>query len=253
MNKKLTHALDLYNHGYNVIPIDHSARIPLIKWSEYQHRRSTIEELHQWFAYKDNNLAVVYGQISDAVCVDCDSAEAISYWFLTAVNTPFRIRTRKGMHFIYRYPGEYVASKTKALVDPPIDIKADGGIATTVGTLRDGTFLYHLDKDADIYSPADLPVFQRSWLPQQDTSIVCTPRQMDGDHKMHAERYIAKVPGSLAGERNSQAFRLAAKLKRDFFLDMETIGSLLSEWNLRCDPPMPEQELRAVLRSRSLG
>jgi hypothetical protein len=218
----------------------------------YQTRRSTVEEIHEWFKDESRNIAIVYGEISGAVCVDADSPEAISYWVLTATPTPFRINTRKGRHFIYRHPGGHIRSITKALVDPPIDIKADGGIATAIGSTRDG-FRYSLDAGADIFAPADLPVFQREWLSRHDMPISHSmPYIPMGSDRERAERYMAKVQGSMSGCRNADAFKLAIKLRKDFHLDIQGIEELLSMWNLRCDPPLPEVELKAVLKSRSL-
>lgn len=67
-----------------------------------------------------------------------------------------------------------------------------------------------------------------------------------------ARAYAAKVPGVGEGGRNAECFKLAANLK-DIVedgegLDFAGVFGLVSEWNsARNAPPLPEDELRAVV------
>lgn len=247
---KLTIAIDLLDHGYNIIPTDLSARRPLVAWKKYQQQRVTHDEILQWFRGKDHNIAIVCGQISNVVCVDADSPEAISYWLLTGTATPFRVKTRKGMHFFYRHPGYTVQSKTKAMVDPPIDIKADGGIVTALGTVRDGVFCYQLDEECDLHSGLDLPFYQSRWFYNDSIPIEhIVHRPTMSDSVEGALRYVAKVPGSLHGSRNSDTFKLMKALERRFRLSADQMTEVLSVWNVKSSPPLDMEEIATIVKN----
>ena len=63
-----------------------------------------------------------------------------------------------------------------------------------------------------------------------------------------ARRYLAVIPPAVAGHHgDADTFRVCCRLVRGFALEEDDAMALLSEWNLRCEPPWSETELRAKL------
>ncbi len=69
----------------------------------------------------------------------------------------------------------------------------------------------------------------------------------DDERFRRAAAYVAAIPGVPEGQRNGEAFRVAAVLVRDFALPDDQALALLGEWNTRNLPPLGEGELAAVL------
>lgn len=250
----LDQAFDYMAHGYNVIPILKQTKLPPIKWKEYQTQKATREEWEGWSkAFQGCNLAVVCGAVGRVVVVDADNAESEVFCKLYMTPTPFRVRTRKGVHFYYRHPGTPVKSRTRVYEkDPdgyPIDIRGDGGLATGLGSIHETGHHYHLDKDSDLVSVLDLPIYNPDWFPEkvyiQSTQTIVAP----GDNFERASRYMSKVDGAGKGTRNYQAYKLSANLVKDFALTFDQALNLMDEWGQRCDPPMDSREIHATLKS----
>lgn len=63
-----------------------------------------------------------------------------------------------------------------------------------------------------------------------------------------ARRYLAAIPPAISGQGgHDQTFYAACKLLHGFALSIEEASPLLAEWNLSCQPPWNEKELRHKL------
>ena len=244
-------ALDLLDHGYSIIPILRQQKKSVVKWKEYQSRKATVEEAERWFTGTDYNIAIVCGAISSCAIVDADNKEAELYCKLHLPPTPLRVRTRKGVHYFYRHPGGRVSSKARILGEnqPPIDIRADGGIAVTIGSVHETGFVYHLDDGCDLMAARELPVYDRLWFPVIDTPPIIQSVQVGGDAMKRADGYLNKIEGVGHGLRNDTAFRVSAILTHDFGLGDQEAFTLLSMWNAKNDPPLSERELSTIVES----
>lgn len=248
----LSIALDLLDHGYCPIPLIRKEKRSAVKWKEYQTRKPTVEEVTDWFK-RDYNIACVCGEISNCVCVDADTEEAVKYCRLYLPPTPYRVRTRKGIHFYYRHPGAKVQSKARIFGDsgPAIDIRADGGIAVCFGSLHETGYVYRLDEGADLVAASQLPLYERIWFPMPVLQPTLNAVSISGESMERAARYMAKIPGAGSGARNDTGFRLAAILGKDFSLDKQQAFTLLSEWNEKNDPPLMPREVEQLVESGS--
>jgi hypothetical protein len=246
-------ALDLWDHGYNPFPVIPGEKRPPVKWKELQSRRVTEEEIRSWWS-KGNpnrwNIANICGEISGCVVVDADSPEAITYCKLNLPPTPYMVLTRKGMHFYYKHPGFKIQSKARVIDDPPIDIRADGGIAVAIGSIHTSGYVYQLGAGSDVVSPSDLPLYQSVWFPPKDLPVVNINRvQATSDSAKRAEKYLQIIPHESSGNRNRVAFRVACILSRDFGLDYDQGLGLLSKWNDGNSPPLTDTELITTYKS----
>jgi len=246
----LVAALDLYDHGYNPIPTIRGLKSTPVKWGKYQSQRVTLDEIHEWFDEGDYNVAVVCGFISNCVVVDADSPEAIKYLSLTLPPTPMVVHTSKGQHWYYRHPGTHIQSKARVLDNPPVDIRADGGLAQGLGSIHKSGDIYKLGEGKDLLSPFDLPLYEEVWFPMSSIPKINLSRvPISGDSMVRAAKYVDKVEPAGKGLRNTTAFRVAAILTHDFGLALSQAESLLVGWNQKCDPPLAEDELKIIIQS----
>ena len=76
MNSNVLHfAFEYLDRGWPVIPA--KGKRPAVPWSEYQTSRPSVDQVKKWFASNENyNLAVVTGNVSGLVVIDCDTIEA---------------------------------------------------------------------------------------------------------------------------------------------------------------------------------
>lgn len=242
-------AKDYLDHGYNIIPSLAKTKRPPFAWKEYQERRSTYAEVEGWFSQNPNwNLSVVCGDSNRLVVVDADDADSITFCNLHLTETPFKVQTRKGVHFYYRHPGGYVASRTRVHSVYPIDIRGDGGLATGLGSIHETGYVYQLYQDSDLVSILDLPVYNIEWFP------IATPKafnrmKVTAGPMEKAMRFIDKQERAGSGIRNQVAFKIAAALTHDFALTEDQAMSLLLTWNERNDPPLPEAEIKTIVKS----
>lgn len=81
-----------------------------------------------------------------------------------------------------------------------------------------------------------------------------TPAARHGGHRPsdrveRARRYVASVPPAIEGAHGDRhTFRVCCRLVRGFGLTDTDALRLLTEWNVRCQPPWSERELQAKLR-----
>ena len=67
-----------------------------------------------------------------------------------------------------------------------------------------------------------------------------------------ARRYLERIEPAIAGQHGDlHTFKVCCRLVRGFALGKDQAFAVLSEWNLRCNPPWTERELRDKI-SRAL-
>lgn len=131
--------------GWSVIPLLLSTKTPALKWEQFQHRQPTEEEITEWTTdgVPDGNggytkafgLAIVTGEISGLVVVDCDNQDAVSYAINEAgLFSVFSVKTTRGQHMYFKHPkgGKRISNKVGNVgIDWPkvdgLDLRGDGG------------------------------------------------------------------------------------------------------------------------------
>jgi hypothetical protein len=254
-------ALDLWDAGYQVVVAPLKGKRPTIAWKKYQTERVPREQVEEWFAQGEHNLALISGTISGTVVVDGDSAEACSY--IESLCTPtMKVLTSKGAHYYYRHPGVRVPNSCRVVDDPPIDLRGDGGLTIGPGSLHASGVYYRLPDDTDLVSVQDLPPFDVDWFPIQqakETAFIRpilqfgTPEQKDSYEQ--AARYASKVPGAVQGAGgDSTTYILACRLVRGFNLADDEALDLMRTWNQGCTPSWPDEDLAGKIKhARAYG
>lgn len=104
-DKMLNAALEYLDEGLSVIPILAETKRPAIRWKEYQSRLPTEEEITQWFTtWPEANIAVVTGELSGVVIVDCDNDEALNAAISCGMRSPISVSTKRGCHLWFAHP-----------------------------------------------------------------------------------------------------------------------------------------------------
>lgn len=104
----LNAALEYLDRGWAVIPISPDTKKPLVKWGHYidNNVMPTEEEVCEWFEkWPDANVALLTGEMTGLVVVDCDNEDAVNEARkLGLTSTPVSVRTKKGWHFYFQFP-----------------------------------------------------------------------------------------------------------------------------------------------------
>ena len=108
-------ALRYLEAGLSVIPLRPRGKEPLLKWSYYQRRRPSEEEVEEWFTkHKGANIGIVAGEASGGLCIiDIDTdgedpqriLEEVQKRVPQLLEAPV-VKTRRGLHLYVLSPGE---------------------------------------------------------------------------------------------------------------------------------------------------
>lgn len=242
-NSTLFYALWYLKHGFSIIPIKGShyskgvdiderlkdTKAPLVKWSEYQQRHPTENEIREWFTkWPMANIAIVTGKISNLVVVDFDSAEAVMWaknkgYLNTAVAS-----TARGAHAYYRYPAEgYVKNSVDG--DNKIDIRADGGYVIAPPSV-------HLTGMQYTWETLEVHI---STLPEIFVSQAQNKKVID---------LKPLYKGVNSGGRNNTLARLCGSWVNGR-LDYEECMEMAEVWNQKNNPPLPAEEVERTVKS----
>ncbi len=145
--------------GFSVFPLEARDKFPVLvnrgagtrlSWKQYQTNRTTEDQLNEFKErYPNCNWAVVCGEVSDLVVVDCDDQDALVWAEKTLIPTPWKVKTSDGWHLYYHYPkGEKIASinlryqKETAFVQG--EIRSDGGYVVAPQSIHPSGAVYTL-------------------------------------------------------------------------------------------------------------
>jgi len=257
MSNPIDWAFDYWDHGYNPIPEKNKA--PLVKWKRFQTERVSLELISEWWErWPDAGIGIVTGREAGLVVVDADDVTAINHCRLHLPLSPFRVRTSRGMHFLFRYPAQSVEIRHLKQEHSPlsIDILGDGGKTTGLGTIHESGYVYRLDDGADLVSVHDLPVYEHEWFPKPKRVATLIAKQplprglVAQDSMTRADKYLNAIDGAGKGARDCHTHQVAASVVRDFGLTFEQGLSLLLPWNeTRNSPPLAEDDIKRIVRS----
>ena len=243
----LTAALDLLRRGWSVVPIRPKAKLPLIAWEEFQHRRADEAQLGDWFRHwPDANIGVVTGNVSQIVVLDIDprhgGADALAQ--LEAANgalleTVEAATGGGGRHLYFHTPP--TGLRSRAGLAPGIDLRAEGGLIIAPPSIHPSgkAYAWRAGHDPRSLAPALLP----QWLESLAHG--------EGEMRGHTARYWRELlrSGVAEGARNTTMASLAGHLLWHC-VDPGVVTELLLCWNrVRCRPPLEDAEVVRVAAS----
>ena len=226
-------AWKLHTLGFSVVPSGggDKGKAPLVEWAELQKRQPSDAEVWDWQErFKPQLWGFVTGARSGIVVIDVETPEQ-RIEFEAKLGPPHVIPPRKGGHWLFEHPGHHV--KTVAGLLSGVDIRGDGGFCNVVGTRSDGEYtIVTLPAPENLLPWGKVPDRIRAAMNGRKSSA----RGAD-------EGIIAE------GQRNSTLASLAESLRRPG-LPQEAIEAALLQVNqLKCRPPLREEEVRAIAAS----
>ena len=221
--------------GLSVIPMGVDKK-PMVPWKDYQERLPRIDEIIGW---QKENLAIVTGEISNIVVIDCDSKDDYE-WFYKAYRPAANaiVRSRRGYHIYYRHPGERVMNGQR--IQGRYDVRGDGGyVLAPPSRHADGEYTWLREM-----LPTDkLPVFDMKLRPPTPTKELAQKDISDG------AAYISKIMAISGQGGHDDTYRAVNILRAAGMGESEALLVMLS-WNqTNCEPPWSEKELLHKLKS----
>lgn len=218
-------------------------KAPLVKWTDYQTRRATVEEATNWWTnWPQANIACVTGAISKLVVVDLEydglaEAERLNLW------SPLKAFTGKGYHLYFAHPGEgRICNAAKMRKIKGFDMRGDGGYVLLPPSRHATGRLYTWASAFTV--GAQLPAFTQSLFAQITEKKSSTDIS---DKLAKPAGWIAEALEGLSdGNRNSTFAQIVGKLHSQRW-GASDIRSLLLPHASRAQ--FAESELDTVIRS----
>jgi hypothetical protein len=201
----------------------------------------------------------VKGCAMPLVIADSDSPESERWAALHLPPTPLSAASARGIHRYYRHPGwgVFVPTRLKIALAGGLDVLADNGAANMPPSVHPSGAAYRFltcdffaDPDAAARVLESLPIWADGWIPKPDykplpkCSASYTARDTAADFA-RAEKWLQKRDPAVSGQGgHSWTYKTALQLLQRFELSPEVGLQLLQRWNLTCDPPWSESELR---------
>lgn len=234
--------------GFKVFPLLENKKTPYIK--QWEDKATTDKnQIHSWWtSFPTANIGI---STKGMVVVDVDfKNEKDGFKTLANLkkynslpNTLVQKTASGSMHLFFKSD---IAYGNKVGLWEGIDIRADGGFVVSHGsTIGRGT--YEMDFS---YPMAELPDWIADKLSEKKEKptgakevIQVDPRRAEAE----AVKFLNSRPVVTSGARNYEAFKTASMLK-DFGCDHDQ-NIFLMENLWKCEPPLDEEELLAVVAS----
>ncbi len=248
-------ALKYRKRGWSVIPIhsvfnghctcgmahrnnNSAGKHPVIYWEKYAKTKASLNEIRDWYEseYIDSNVGIVTGKISNLVIVDVDGIAGVKALQKLGLHVPGKTLCSRtgggGYHLFYRYPVNETV-RGKLLLLEKVDIKGDNGYIVLPPSKHKSGNRYKWLND-----PFDTPILP---LPRVLIELIKKRKEVEKEDggKLYADRLIDGVG---EGERAHSASRLAGRYL-NLGMTKHEVVVVLTDWNARNSPPLPEREL----------
>jgi len=218
---------------------EHPGKRPLVSWKVYQDRLPTEEEVTEcWTRWPDANIGMATGHLSGLLVVDCDSAEATNH-FLEAhpeARHTFQVQTGRdgAKHFYFQFE-EGIRNDAGKLLGLGIDIRGEGGFVVVPPSIHaNGNPYRWLNKN----KPLSLPFKLKEIL---------VNRSKDGKPSNDLAQPVGEKISD--HQRNVTLTSLAGTMRRRGMSESAILAALREENATKCDPPLEENEVRAIAKS----
>lgn len=229
-NLVLKYALYYHKLGFSIIPA--RGKVPAFPWKKYQKEKASVEEIEKWFAKDGYNIALVTGKISGVVVIDVDDKSKIPEWLKPYAKKTWIAKTKRGYHFYFKIKEDQHVPSAK--IADGVDLKGEGGIVILPPSSHpDGGKYVWVKFIKKVENPADFSEIEKFVVRRENTE----------------ERKIRDLYfGVSEGERNVSLTRIAGSLFSDG-LNPEEVYEVLKVINQRNSPPLPEKEVRSIVKS----
>lgn len=225
-------ALQYAKAGWPIFPCEPKGKKPL---TIHGFKDATTDErvVQDWWTRRpDANIGYATGRY---VVLDVDGPEgeaALAAFEAQTAKLPQTraAKTGRGVHLYFSPNGIPIRNSTGKL-GPHLDIRAEGGFVILPPSLHANGNLYEWIADVE---PAPMP----AWV----SDLLADPEPAPAADKGAYE----KIP---EGKRNTYLASLGGAMRRRGASRSAIEAALLQENKLRCDPPLPESEVRSTAQS----
>lgn len=245
---KVDAALALAKRGFRVFPIKAGAKFPplVTDWPRFA-TNDSVEALKYWTDSKDANIGV---HCESMLVLDVDVAKggAESLAYLQAVHdlpdTLTTITPSGGKHLFYRLPaGHPGVPNSVERIGKGIDVRSNGGYVVAPGS-ETPAGRYRFEADAEIAPAPDWLILKAGAIVPKTGANEPVPDAPDAVVE-RARQWLATAEPAIEGQGgDAHTFAVAARM-RDFGVSAAQAEELLADWNARCSPPWPPQDLAA--------
>jgi len=270
---KMEAALEYLDRGWAVIPIKGDKR-PAIKWADFQTRHPTEEEVVDWWTkWPDYDIAVITGEISGIVVVDCDNEEAVDAAQEAGMQSPIRVKTKRGLHLYFEHPKDGIRRGPRAGVNsrgsdwPKInglDFRGDGSYALLPPSNNyEWTIPPYMDWD-------EMPMW-RDWQPKLKeerltADFTFSKLDLSSIDPIHPDEFISewdrtakyvlehfpttkKIPSGMSNGRNERVMRYISESILEGFYGPELRVRGFAFMNEFFEDNLDEREFEATVQS----
>lgn len=257
--------------GWSVIPVH--GKKPAVRWKLYQDILPDDDDIKEWFGqdgkFKDGNIGLVTGAISNTILVDFDSLDALlafkEHSDDESITCPQVHTGGHGhrVHAFFKYPTEILELSGKKRIASfvgklsgfdsrfaGLDLRGDGGYAVLPPSIHPDTGKpYRWAVKPNDCGNSDLPGWFLELILADGNNTRKSENQSTKDgHEPFGNDYAELWRGVGKGRRNDTCARLAGHYLAKG-LSIREIESMILRWNERNDPPMAEKEVVATVRS----
>ena len=234
-------ALWYANHDLPVFPVKPRSKEPLTPHG-FKDATTDPAQIEKWYRqWPVANIGLPTGTPSGLLVLDVDprngGQESLDGFIAEHGQFPDTAEQQTGgggRHIVFSHPGGPV-SKTLA---PGIDLKGDGGYIVVAPSIHPTGSAYQWDGIAGeeaLLNPAEVP----TWLLER-IHAACNgerAKPTEGSEKWGE------------GERNNRLTSVAGTIRRRGLSQEAIAAALVAENQIRCDPPLPESEVRRIAQS----
>lgn len=242
MNEILSAALRYLEGGFCPIPMNRETKRPAIPWKPYQSRLPSEDEVREWFSVLDPpGIGIVCGAVSGGLLV-VDVDDLTGGWptpdQALTLDGP-RVSTPRGGYHVWLRTDQTLGNTVSQLA-PGIDTRGNAGVVVAPPTCRPDGTAYAWQTPAP-KTVEDLPEVPR-WL------LDALQTQPPATEDAPTNNYADLLTGVEAGQRNDAAARIVGHLLAAG-VERAVIDLTMTAWNAKNRPPLPAEELNAVVTS----
>lgn len=194
-------------------------------------------DVAMWHA-EGHNFAVVTGELSGVVVVDCDSDEAVREAARRGIPVTPTATSGRGRHYYLKWDG---AVRNRVQLGADIDVRGDGGYCIIPPSVHENGRRYRWVEGLALSDVPLAPVPQ--WVLDQACDSGEPAAKGEEEWWSLFDRMVEN------GGRNNQCAVLSGYLLRKF-VSPKVVERLMLDWNaLHCRPAMSAAEVRRTVRS----
>lgn len=198
-----------------------------------------------WKRWPNDSIGIATGSVSNLIVIDedidddkgLDGYVSVSAWEkengVKLPETARAITGRGGAHLYYHYTGADISNRTGIL--DGVDVRAEGGYVVAPPSIHPNGVEYAWEDD-----PADIGISEIDDVVRKFLAIKST----SGDGESFQLPSIIE-----SGKRNSTLYRFACSLQAQGLSDTAVMAAVREENNVRCVPPIDEDELTQLVGS----